>query len=233
MIRPFNCFFVIIIITILGYGGCKNRDDLIGPDNLPPSLNGQVKDSQGNPVEGCGVHYIFSMTSSPLAKIDKTCPSTVIQFSVPGRSKVTLRILRWFTRDIIATLVDDTLNSGSHVVTFDATTVTNGIYLYQLTIDTTLLEESMVLLNTDISALAKTVPLVTTDARGNFSLPYGLFGFGIPFQRTSASGPTLDTVYVSHTIQIVLSKSGYATSVTTITIDKPEGISQTFTLARL
>jgi hypothetical protein len=88
----------------------------------------------------------------------------------------------------------------------------------------------MLLLNTDVSALARTTPLVSTDARGQFSLPYGMLGFGIPFTRTSASGPTLDTVYVSHTVQIVLAKSGYTTSVTTLTLDRPEGMRQAFTL---
>ena len=219
---------VVCLLAIAGSGGC-NSDNPAAP-YAGPSLYGQVKDSEGNPVQGCGVHYIFSMTASPLAKLEKTCPSTQIQFSIPGRSKVTLTVLRWYTREFVATLLDDTLDSGIHSVTFDGAAWTNGIYIYQLTINGNVVEKPMTFLDTDVSALVKTAPLVTTDARGQFSLPYGLFAFAVPFLRSSVSGSTLDTVYVSHTIQIVLNKPGYTTSVTTVTIDESKGMSHPFTI---
>jgi hypothetical protein len=90
----------------------------------------------------------------------------------------------------------------------------------------------MSLLVDDISALVNTNPLVTTNVSGSFNLPYGIFGFGMPFARTSASGSSLDSVYVSHTIQIILYKSGYLTTTKTITIDETNGMIQTFTLTK-
>jgi hypothetical protein len=213
--------------------GCKKGDNPLSTrENIPSYLTGQVIDSQGKPVEGCGVHYIYSMTTSSLAKTVKTCPSTNIQFNIPTRSKVTIKIFRWYTRDTIATLVDDTLDAGSHMVTFNAAKVTNGIYIYHLKVDTLIQELHMSLLVDDISALVNTNPLVTTNVSGSFNLPYGIFGFGMPFARTSASGSSLDSVYVSHTIQIILYKSGYLTTTKTITIDETNGMIQTFTLTK-
>ena len=217
-----------MLAAIFALTGCA-KDSLIGPDDVM-RLNGLVTDSQGNAIEGCGVHYIFSLTSSPLEKTGQTCPSTVIQFSIPTRSKVTLTVHRWYTLDLIATLVDDTLNSGTYSASADQASWTNGVYLYHLTINGETTEKSLLLLNSDVSVLVKTVPLATTDANGRFSLPYGMFGFGIPFARTSVYGPTLDTVYVSHAIQIVLTRPGYQTSVTSLTLNPAEEASQSFVL---
>jgi hypothetical protein len=219
-------------LIFLWIGGCKKNDNPLTTDKLPLFLYGLVHDSQGNPVEGCGVHYMYSMTTSSLAKRGKTCPSTTISFNIPTRSKVTIKIFRWFTQDTIATLIDDTLNAGLHTIVFDASKHTNGIYIYQLRTDTTVQERFMSFLVTDVSALASSNPLVTTNSSGAFSIPFGVFGFSVPFQRTSVSGLTLDTVYISHTIQIVLCKTGYLTAMKTITIDETNGMNQSFTITK-
>jgi hypothetical protein len=83
-----------------------------------------------------------------------------------------------------------------------------------------------------MSLLVNTTPLLKTNSSGVFSLPYGVLGFGVPFNRTSSTGSSIDTVYVSHTIQIVLAKTGYVTNVKTITIDEANGMTQTFTLTK-
>jgi hypothetical protein len=227
-------FLISSLLLILSMYGCKKDDNPITPDKLSPYIFGQVNDAQGNPVEGCGVHYIYSMTASSLAKLGKTCPSTTISYSIPARSKVTLKIFRWFTKDSIATLVDDTLNAGTYRATMDMSKITNGIYFYQLKVDTSVQERLMSLLNTDLSALAITDPLVTTNLKGSFSLPYGVLGFGVPMISTSASGPglTADTVYISHTIQVIICKTGYLTTTKTITIDETNGVNQAFTITK-
>jgi len=209
--------------------GCKKNDNPISGEQPSQYLYGQAIDSQGSPLEGCGVHYIYTMTTSPLAKTGTTNSSTNILFYVPTRSKVTLKILRWYTRDTIATLVDDTLDGGSHLVTFDADKITNGIYIEQLKVDTLLQETRMSLLVDDISFLVNTTPLVMTNSSGSFKLPYGVFGFDLPFV---GPGSILDSVYVSHTIQIVVYKPGYLTATKTITIDEANGMDQTFTLTK-
>jgi hypothetical protein len=229
--KSFNYYITPILLFMLALTGCeKDNNPLSTLENVPSYLTGRVVDSQGKPIDGCGVHYIYTMTSSSLAKTGKTCPSTIISYQIPNRSKVTLKIFRYFTQDSIATLVDDTLNAGSYSTQFDATNITNGIYIYQLRADSIFQEKFMAICNTDISILANTIPLLKTNSSGIFSLPYAVLGFRKPFTGISSSGSAVDSVYVSHTIQIVLAKNGYVTNVKTITIDDAKGMAQTFTL---
>lgn len=219
----FACLFV----------GCKIKDNPVAAQKLPSYLFGQVVDQAGNPVEGCGVHYIFSFTNSALRKENKIYPASIIQYSIPSRSKVTLKIFRWYTNDTIATLIDDTLEAGSYSTSLDVSKITNGIYLYQLKIDTTVQEKTMTILNSDLSSLANTNPLISTYSSGAFVLPYGVFGFGVPLTQATSSGTSTETVYISHSIQIILTKTGYAPCTKVLTIDETQGINQTFTMMKL
>lgn len=213
--------------------GCKKNDNPVSVNNnLQLGLNGQVNDSQGNPVAGCGVHYIFTTVSSSLAKVGKTCPSTNIQYSVPYRTKVTIELLRWFTRDSITTLVNDTLNAGTYSLLVNMTQFTNGIYILQSKVDTNILEMRILYLNTDTSSLVKSTPLTTTNSSGSFNLPYGIFGFEVPLIQETNGSSAIDTVYISHTIQMVVYKEGYATAMKTITVDESKGMNETFVLQR-
>ena len=225
--------FIEVILTLsfaVLMSGCKKNDNPISGEQSSQFFYGQVVDSQGNPLEGCGVHYIDTYTTSPLAKTGTTSSFDSINFTLSRRSKVTLRILRWFTRDTIVTVVDDSLDAGYHAIAFDDTKLTNGIYLYEGKFDTLLVEARFNRIITDISLLVNTTPLATTNSSGSFKLPYGIFGFGLPWNQYG-DGP-VDSVYVSHSIQIVIYKSGYLTTTKTITIDGTNSAVQTFTLTK-
>ena len=220
--------------------GCKN--DPVSTNQLPPILYGQVVDEQGNPVQDVNVHYIFQYPGSPLGKIEnfgsalskigKTCPSTNIVFSIPSRTKVTLKIFRWYTRDSIATLIDDTLSSGTHSITFNSAKMTNGFYIYQLKADTFFVEKMMVQLIIDMPTLILTDPLTKSNSNGLFELPYAMLGFGVPISSTNVNSDTIETVQISTTIQVVLCKTGYITTTQNITVNPAIGIKQTFVLKK-
>lgn len=210
--------------------GCKKNDNPVSGDQPSQFFYGQVVDSQGNPLEGCGVHYIDTYTTSPLAKTGMASSFDSIKFTLSTRSKVTIKILRWFTRDTIVTVVDDSLDAGYQAVAFDETKFTNGIYVYQTTIDSSFAEARLNIMNTDISALVNTTPLATTNSSGSFKLPYGIFGFGLPWDQYG-DGP-VESVYVSHTIEMVVYKSGYLTTTKTITIDTTNSAVHSFTLTK-
>ncbi|MDZ7291781.1 MAG: T9SS type A sorting domain-containing protein, partial [candidate division KSB1 bacterium] len=59
-------------------------------------------------------------------------PNTVIRFQLPVSSHVTLKVYDVLGRKV-ATLVDDDLAAGNHVVTFAPHNLAGGIYFYQLT----------------------------------------------------------------------------------------------------
>ncbi|RPI04105.1 MAG: hypothetical protein EHM64_11075 [Ignavibacteriae bacterium] len=111
--------------------------------------------------------------------------------------------------------------------------MTNGFYVYQLQVDTFFVEKTMVLLNLDYSSLVLADPLTKSNSSGEFELPYGMLGFGVPISRSSANGQTIDTVQISSTFQIVLCKTGYSTTTQSVTIDPAIGQKQTFILRKL
>ncbi len=58
-------------------------------------------------------------------------PTTTIQFVLPESAQATLRVYDVIGREV-ATLVDENLSAGTHKVTFDAASLSSGIYLYRL-----------------------------------------------------------------------------------------------------
>jgi hypothetical protein len=58
-------------------------------------------------------------------------PSTIISFSIPSRSFVSLRIFDLIGRRV-ATLINEYQNAGTHFATFNATNLSSGIYFYRL-----------------------------------------------------------------------------------------------------
>lgn len=61
-------------------------------------------------------------------------PSTAITYSVPTTGKVMLNVYT-ITGQLVATLVDDVKAPGVHTVTFDASRMASGVYIYRLVAD--------------------------------------------------------------------------------------------------
>ena len=59
-------------------------------------------------------------------------PSTTISFSIPERSFVTLKVYDMLGREV-ANLVNEELEPGSFEKTFDASTLSSGVYIYRIT----------------------------------------------------------------------------------------------------
>lgn len=58
-------------------------------------------------------------------------PSTLIKFSIAERSNVTLKVFDMLGREV-ATLLNTTKDAGSHEVSFDASNLASGLYVYTL-----------------------------------------------------------------------------------------------------
>ncbi|TSA16006.1 T9SS C-terminal target domain-containing protein [bacterium] len=58
-------------------------------------------------------------------------PATTIRFELPSEMRVSLTVFNLLGQQITK-LVDETRPAGSHAITFDASQLTSGVYLYQL-----------------------------------------------------------------------------------------------------
>ena len=58
-------------------------------------------------------------------------PSTVIRFGLPEQENITLIIYN-ILGERVATLINGELSAGYHSITFDASKLASGIYIYQL-----------------------------------------------------------------------------------------------------
>jgi PKD repeat protein len=72
-------------------------------------------------------------------------PATEIAFSLPQATHVTLHIYN-IAGQKVATLVDEMVSAGTHVVQWDASTFSSGVYLYRLQADTFVETKKMILL---------------------------------------------------------------------------------------
>jgi hypothetical protein len=58
-------------------------------------------------------------------------PATVINYSLPTSSDVTLKVYDALGQEV-ATLVDGYVSAGSHYVQFDASSLSSGVYFYRI-----------------------------------------------------------------------------------------------------
>ena len=72
-------------------------------------------------------------------------PSTVIGYSVPERAEVTLQVFDTIGRKV-ATLVEGSRSAGVYSVTFDASRLASGVYIYRLSNGQSVITKKMVLI---------------------------------------------------------------------------------------
>ena len=72
-------------------------------------------------------------------------PSTKIAFSLPKAGNVSLVVYDILGREV-ATLVNTFVNAGTHVVPFDASALSSGVYLYKITSGSFIDSKKMVLI---------------------------------------------------------------------------------------
>jgi hypothetical protein len=58
-------------------------------------------------------------------------PATKIEFTLPKTSPVQLRVYNMLGQEV-ATLVNETVSAGSHIVSFDGAHLASGIYIYRI-----------------------------------------------------------------------------------------------------
>jgi len=72
-------------------------------------------------------------------------PTTNIRFSLPEANQVTLKVYDMLGQEV-ATLVNEFMNAGSFEVTFDASNLSNGVYMYSIKTDNFTATKKMILM---------------------------------------------------------------------------------------
>jgi hypothetical protein len=72
-------------------------------------------------------------------------PSTRIEFSIPGKSYVSLKVYNLLGEEMCE-LAGKEFSAGKHSVTFDASRMANGLYFYSIEADRFIQARRMVLL---------------------------------------------------------------------------------------
>ncbi len=217
---------VLILLLALFALNC-HKDNPFEGGYEPVAFKGSVIDSAGNAVSGVGVHYIFDMYSKRVLNTGDTQPSTVIKFTVPDSGYVRVKILRWYSRDSIDTVVDGPFKAGTYTIDISALKLTNGVYIYQVTTGSTFTERAFLIDNEAVSDVISKTPLAFSGSDGKFSIPLGVFGINMPVVSVNS-----DTTYISSTIQMVLYKDGYKILTKQLSIDLTQDNAQTFILEK-
>ncbi len=234
-------FFLIVLVL----PGCKDKSNPGSPGNSDDTasslitvqtdsvtLKGKILDEQGNPLSGVAVHYTFELKPKSLSKITNTCPSTVINYTLPGAAHVKIQILRWYTREILEVISDANQEAGAHSAILNLNQLTNGFYIYQFIVDKKVTERAFYIINTDNAILYNSKPLTTSNQDGNFALPRGIFAIGYPSVRTDEAGTPIETLYVSSTIKILLNKTGYNRFEKTIDLNTVSNTEEQFVMSK-
>ncbi len=134
--------FLLIVIMCITFSCSDSPTDSNGKNyfyeipppepTIPYQLKIKVKNSIGLPMDGVGIHMLYNENNFVIrsAKIHKPNPSTTIGFSISTSGFVSVKIYRFGTKELIATLVNDSLSAGTHNIVFDASKIANGVYVY-------------------------------------------------------------------------------------------------------
>jgi hypothetical protein len=224
---------IIATISLIFISSCNN---VTGPAE-GFSFTGKISHEDGIPVNNVKIHFIYSLTDVPLKNNPdpfEIMPSTVIKFSLPAQTDVTIVILNYTRTDTIAVLHYPKSQPGSHNVTWDSKdrdgkNITNGVYLYELITETFKDEHYMLLNSSDISYLTNAAAYYSSDQNGTFGFLYSDQPFGVEFIRTSETDPTpIGKSKINSQLFFVLIKDGYQALFEKIELDLSKNFSWNF-----
>lgn len=204
--------FILALNCDDGPTGSGDYTELFPSERNQYALYGTIVDQNNIPVPNAEVHYTFGpWQGGKIAKsfsLKNTNPSTTISFSVPAEGQTSLRVYRFGTREVIATLIDTILRAGQYSFPFNAQGITNGMYVYKLKTGEQSYQNKMSVMNFNYDQLRKTQPLARTDYQGKFILPFKVLGIGEEILQTNESGSGVIGKYKIDSIAVVVFHSG-------------------------
>lgn len=208
------------LFSILFLSDCNKGP--VEVEDKDPGFYAKVVDSNNNPVAGVNLHYIFYVGSNIVSR------NTVFSYILQSSDTITIKIFDSFNNEV-ATLLDKQYQpSGNHAYNYNASNITNGIYLCSINGSTIDLNIQFFVLTDDFDQLLPLHPFKNTDSSGDLDISYSEFGIGNHF--TYQTGSNQIELTVADSITVVLFKEGYRTLIQNINFDTNSAFETTFHL---
>jgi|GEM_PF-5601076 len=222
---------LVIALGLLGLSGCS--DDPTEP--VSGAITGQVLDGDGQPVAGAALLVEYEM---PVFPADK--PMTQVKFEIPKPGAARLWITESCSGETIRVLMDDTVDAGTHAVTWDGTDtagliVTSGVYIYHLEFDGEIITRDLVLFHGGYAAEADPDHYrhhAVSGADGRFRFVQDCLPFGHTSEGTDELGNPTGTFTISRRVNIYALHADRPTGQSGwVTVDETAGVDVTVTLS--
>lgn len=211
--KVFSLLYILLAIFV---AGCSEKED-----SDEAFLSGKVTDSNGSPIVDAKVFYKFYFEESGVSKLEKPHPSTTISFSIPFSEPITVTLHQFYTNKLLATLYTGTPETGAFSVSpsTDQFRISNGVYYFRvkgktISIDKTFANEIL-----DSEALLVSTPLITSDSKGEFSIPLPVLGVGYTENRLNEKSEVIGTRKIKNTIDLIIYVPGKPVQIKSLTID--------------
>ena len=188
------------------------------PDKREVAIYGSVVDENNTPIQNIEIHYIYFMGWDVIFR------NATISYSFQTNQLITFQIFDMHGNEIFRPLNQVEQPGGNHMLIFDGSSYTNGIYYYKITGQTFTNEGAFPLLTDDVNQLLLTSPLTTSDVNGNFEIGYSTLGIGKKFLYQNA----LEELVVYDSIKFVLHKEGFQDLMFSAKLDTMKIFEKTF-----
>jgi len=133
-------------------GGTFSLNGTVGQAIIGPVTGGTFTDNQGFWYEVQGTGGVKQLAAIPSGFAlgqnypNPFNPSTTIRFSVPERSKVTMRVMNLLGEEVARVVDNEMYGQGTYEVDFLAKDLPSGTYVYRLEAGNIVMTKKMVLM---------------------------------------------------------------------------------------
>lgn len=198
-----NVQVIIIFILAVFFTGCNffSSDD---ESSINYKITGTVTDTSGNPLSDVKI-FIEYYTQTNQAK-----PETQITFNLPGSGPMKLWITPFFSSDTVVVLIDDTLGTGQHNISWKATNsygkiISNNFYYYHIKTQGTYTKQAFFFNYFLPNDYINYQEIASTNVLGNYTININELAFSFPdnlITNYDENGDVISTSHVTRNIKL-------------------------------
>ena len=122
VLRFIMTFWLVMLCVLLPVQGCRHQDNPVEPAAMGLMTSRWVDVGSSGSTSGIQV------------RSTNAAPTTVIDFALPVQGVVNLSILDGLDIPVVRLIDNQRLQAGYHQVSFDASNLASGVYIYRMTV---------------------------------------------------------------------------------------------------